>query len=236
LTIRITAGPISAHLTACAGIFSSIAALPTSPFNAAATCRLIANSHLEVFLVRLFSRYRALALRRLRRTSPISESRRLGRPLGLVQTRFLNWNAVAACDSQSHSHPCSARGVIGQKFHVAPQEINRRIKGGDLFPSSRVVEPALVARLARAWVARSCKSSSARAKRSGSPIGPWGEASRNSRTQDDAGASITGGATVTLGLTSFRSLDDLGAPLDGWPCVLRASALGRLTTQEQDDR
>jgi hypothetical protein len=35
-----------------ARIFSSMAALPTSPFNAAVTCRLIANSNLDVFLVR----------------------------------------------------------------------------------------------------------------------------------------------------------------------------------------
>src|SRR6185437_3994451 len=90
-TIWIISGPVSPNLIACARIFSSMAALPTSPFNAAAIWRLIANSNLVVFLVRPFSRYCALALRKLRTMSPISVSRRLGRPRGLAQTPFLNW-------------------------------------------------------------------------------------------------------------------------------------------------
>jgi hypothetical protein len=44
-------GPISPRFTACARIFKSIAALPTSPFNAEVTCLLIANSNLDAFLV-----------------------------------------------------------------------------------------------------------------------------------------------------------------------------------------
>src|ERR1700735_5353763 len=85
---RIIRGPVSPSFIACARIFSSIAALPTSPFNAAATWRLIATSNLDVFLVRPFSRYCAVTLRKLRTTSPISALRRLGRPLGLGQTHF----------------------------------------------------------------------------------------------------------------------------------------------------
>jgi hypothetical protein len=53
-TLTIT-GPVSPNIFACARIFSSIAALPTSPFNAAMTWRLIANSNLDVVLVRPFS-------------------------------------------------------------------------------------------------------------------------------------------------------------------------------------
>jgi hypothetical protein len=87
----IISGPVSPGFIACARIFSSIAALPTSPFNAAVTWRLIANSNLDVFLVRPFSRYRASPLRKPRTTSPISALQRLGRPLGLAQTPFLNW-------------------------------------------------------------------------------------------------------------------------------------------------
>jgi hypothetical protein len=62
-TIWIISGPVSPSLIACARIFSSIAALPTSPFNAAVIWRLIANSNLDVFLVRSFSRYFASPLK-----------------------------------------------------------------------------------------------------------------------------------------------------------------------------
>ncbi len=48
--LTITA-PVSPNLMACARIFSSIAALPTSPFNAPVTYRLLANSNLDVILV-----------------------------------------------------------------------------------------------------------------------------------------------------------------------------------------
>src|ERR1700735_3050772 len=88
---RIIRGPVSPSFIAWARILSSIAALPTSPFNAAVTWRLIANSNLDVFLVRPSSRYCVWALRKLCTTSSIWGLRRLGRPRGLAQTPFLNW-------------------------------------------------------------------------------------------------------------------------------------------------
>jgi len=50
-------GPISPNFIASARIFSRMAALRTSPFSAEVTCRLIADSSLEILLVRPFSRY-----------------------------------------------------------------------------------------------------------------------------------------------------------------------------------
>ena len=76
-------------------------------------------------------------------------------------------------------------------FHASQIMMAHNVRGdipsGLAFPGPGLVTPALVARPVRAWVARSCKSSSARVKRSGSTIGPWDEASRNSRTQRTPG-------------------------------------------------
>jgi len=92
-------------------------------------------------------------------------------------------------------------------FHASEIMMAHNVRGdipsGLAFPGPGLVTPALVARPVRAWVARSCKSSSARAKRSGSKIGPWDETSRNSLTHDDSRASVT---TNKASSTSSRVL------------------------------
>ena len=92
-------------------------------------------------------------------------------------------------------------------FHASQIMIAHNVRGdvpsGLAFPGPGLVAPALVARRVRAWFARSCKSSSARVKRSGSKIGPWDETSRNSRTHEDPRASVT---TNKASSTSSRAL------------------------------
>lgn len=90
LNILITVGLVSPFFSACARIFNSIAALPTSPLVADAASLLMVNSIRDAFFTWPRSRNSVLAFRTFFMISPTSKSRRLPRPFGLGQVPFLN--------------------------------------------------------------------------------------------------------------------------------------------------
>jgi hypothetical protein len=116
-------------------------------------------------------------------------------------------------------------------FHASQIMMAHNVRGdipsGLAFPGPGLVAPALVSRSLRARVARSCKPSSATIRRSGSASGPWGEASRNSRTQEDHRCSVT---TNKTSLTSSKVF--LICAREGRPSSTKRSRYSHLSQRQ----